>query len=407
MTLWDNFRRKLTAIIDMPIEAVQGQHPRLAPSGVTPSAHYSYPIKPPQQAPKSRLLREAAGSYSHGLEKIYALETVDPRTIRVMGNPSTSEEQKTKVNHQPGEFSFELDFGTGFRDWITPCFLQEPIQVLGLSSQAEKNLLQQGWKTFKDLLSVDRTSLVHLKGFGQGHIDELNQKISAYIGSRSRHYSRTIQWDAWLRSLLSHLPIKEAKIVAESFSFDHAVAVPPHLSAEIRRMKPAERSAIYQRALKAMQEGPAQQEARVRWNEILNAFIYPWAGLRDGIVSDEEIFERVLCCSEGSIEGVKFLKTLLGENDFFGDRLVEVESGLYALYPQHYQSILEAASSYYYKATVYYSVEELTSLVYRQLVKNWTDCSMEEIRKVLLNSGNFRTFREASRLCIALSFYAA
>lgn len=393
MTLWDNFRKKLTAIIDLPIEAVQNQQPRLAPSGISPSAHYVYPVKQQQQTPpKGKMLREAAATYSHGFEKIYALETVDPRTIRVLGSSQDKAIETKPVHHDVTDLC-EFDFGPSYRRWITPCFLLEPIQVLGLSSQAEKILSQQGWVLIQDLLSITRDSLVHLRGFGQGHIDELFHKLAAYVNGRNTRYSTTIHWDAWLRSICTVLSNKEAKILAESFGLGEAIAIPAYLSGEIRRMKEQEKKSIVQNALKTLRESSVCETVRSRWQEILHAFVVPWVKLRNGVVHREELMERLQCVSGDSSYGLKFLEALLGKKAIFDETFSRVEEDLFVLENGCYDRVLEKAFSYYYKPSLHYRMDELSIWIMRELAKEWMTCSLEDIVKVLSYSASFALFK--------------
>src|SRR5262245_23100732 len=98
--------------------------------------------------------------YSHpGLEAIYTLKNVDVNTIRRLNDPTsiTSGAQLKEVTTSPVDEieespQLEFDFGGEFRTWVRPLVLDEPIQVLGLSTHIEKILQSHEKAVLKDLL---------------------------------------------------------------------------------------------------------------------------------------------------------------------------------------------------------------------------------------------------------------
>jgi hypothetical protein len=103
-------------------------------------------------------------SYSHGLEAIYALETVNVRSIRRLQAPPAQPPPLRAPCVLPMAPQLEFDFGASFRAWLEPFLLDEPIQVLGLSRHAEKCLLEQRKERLRDLIGCNLRQLIFVKG---------------------------------------------------------------------------------------------------------------------------------------------------------------------------------------------------------------------------------------------------
>ena len=80
-------------------------------------------------------------AYTHGLENIYALEFVDPNSIRPFQiekkavQTISKQKRLRKYKESP---QLELDLGLGFRRWMTPFFLDEPVDNLQLTKSEKK-----------------------------------------------------------------------------------------------------------------------------------------------------------------------------------------------------------------------------------------------------------------------------
>lgn len=129
--------------------------------------------------------RTRQNAYSHGLEKIYALENVDIRSIRKIGTstaPAKPQPKKNSRNYSHSRFEqLELPFDFPFKKTMDLLVYREPLQVIGFSKRIESWLLGLGKRVVGDLLESDRQSIIRLKGIGQGHLDEINEKLQSYL----------------------------------------------------------------------------------------------------------------------------------------------------------------------------------------------------------------------------------
>jgi hypothetical protein len=157
--------RHFDALLPLALDTV----PAVAPVG---SRGYMARRGVVSKVPSSFLKKESlpsSHSYSHGFEKIYALETVDVATVRLLDRGQKTAPQSILPEKDSLQLSqVDLDFGFLWRNWITPCFLSEPLQVLELSKQAESVLVAQGYCVLKDLLVGVEGTLSAVKGLGQG-----------------------------------------------------------------------------------------------------------------------------------------------------------------------------------------------------------------------------------------------
>ncbi|MDB6081640.1 MAG: hypothetical protein JWO53_912, partial [Chlamydiia bacterium] len=91
------------------------------------------------------MLTSKETAYSHGLEKIYNFEVVDPSTVRKLSVPVSSSqpvgEKPTKV---PDNQEAIFNFGAQFEIKMTSLRLEEPLDSLDLSPFAMKALTSYG-----------------------------------------------------------------------------------------------------------------------------------------------------------------------------------------------------------------------------------------------------------------------
>lgn len=418
MTFWDQVKKQLTAIIDLPIEAAQGAAVRkqayVTPSGsVASTGTFTYPkLSQNPQISKTRVVREPTvgrTAYSHGLEKIYTLETVDPKSIRVMGTGDTAKQSNAPIYQKmESEPQSELDFGPVYRQWITPCFLLEPIHVLGLSTQTEKLFRGIDKNCVGDLINFDFAALVHVKGFGQGHIDEVQSKLRKYVGERHCQKSTQIDWPAWLRSMTSQLSLKEAKVFLDQFALGTSISVPAHIAMELRRISKEERKMLYKQALEVLRKTKLN-DVNKRWSEILQAFVLPWMYLREGVASTGDLIERLECVStepEYVDKVLKLLCEITGYESSFANDLVPVEENLYAVNAVNAGlviRVLDLTKTYFYTAESCYQDTELSFWLARELAKDWVDCTQERISKLLSYTSMLTSYRSSRGLVYKLS----
>lgn len=358
-------------------------------------------------------------SYSHGLEAIYSLETVDLRTVKRIGEPSSVASlpaipvQKDFQNRN--EFTQEtsrqcqFDFGTAFSERMDSFVLEEPIQVLGLSKHAERCLLAQGLFRIQDLIKSDLSKFVYLKGMGQGHIDETQHRVKSYVEGLMLYQCTTIDFSAWMRSLFSTFNSKKMYVLLESYQLSHLFTLSPAESVEVRLLTFEKRQEWREEMM--MEINLKREQVIAGMHRVVSAFIKPWMVRRHGVATRSEIVERLQRLSDRPVMAeltLDFFSKIYFEGRFaFADWFVT--GGDHLFFCDHvvnlkYDAVIDKAKTYFYKGGISYGFAELTQLIAREFAMEWVDYSEEFIEKCLRSSTTFRVRKgDKSRLFVRLA----
>jgi hypothetical protein len=345
-------------------------------------------------------------SYSHGLEEIYTLETIDPKTIRPL-NTNPVEDLSNLPSINKGNVSFilpqqrEFDFGSAFRSWIVPFILDEPIHSLNLTGQLEKALLKNHYQSIKDLLKADLNELA-FKGIGQGHIDEMRTKLKKYVASTDTRHTRRIDFVSLLKVALGSFDKVKIFVLLEPYRLQHLFHLMPLESVEARKLKPIEKEAICQAT--SLTRNPRVEDL---FQEVYDVYIATWIHQRHGLAQRDEVLERL---ERASMQPELTQPILAFFNDLwnlslFNKGLKEVEKDLFALdiYTAMAQKkVVARAKSYFYTPEIKYSLDELTYFLLKECAQSWEAFSEQFIHKVLLTSTHFQSVKHAGKLSITL-----
>lgn len=345
-------------------------------------------------------------SYSHGLEAIYNIETVDLKTVRRIGEKAVEKLPSKKlwddfiaVECEPEQLEF--DYGAGYREWMESFVLQEPIQVLSLSKHAEKNLIEQGICTIQNLMQEDFSKWVFMKGIGQGHIDEVQQKLASYTQNKPLKRCSYIDFRSWLKGILGTYSCKKVFVALEPYKLEDLFTLSPSESVEVRRL-PLEKRLEWRHEMDS-EFSIKKEEVFKDMGKVVEAFIKPWLLRRLGFATKEELVERLLRASN-TPGMVSYSLDFFSSVFFYGrfpleDYLSHIPEGVFFASVSHsrrYEQVVDKAMSYFYKDGAHYSLNELTTLLMREFAMSWEHFSPEFIKKVLRFSSKFRV-RKAER----------
>lgn len=338
-------------------------------------------------------------AYSHGLETIYALENVDVKSIRRLQDaPSFAPEEVSSTRLLPAKAPQRFfDFGPGFRDWVEPFYAFEPIQVLGLSKQAEKCLIEHGKPLLGDLLKCDLRSLVFLKGMGQGHIDEIKTKLRLYLDGREVHQAHSIDFISWLRCVTVCVNArKKVFLCLDAYDLGHLLPLTPAEAMELRRLSDDLKEEWIQEGFAELAQTAKSAFVRDRIDQLATVFVKPWVRGRLGLATLDEIrerLERVSLAPEAARKALPFFSDVYYDALFpFKDNLFEVESDIYAAdewTARAYGVVVEQARTYFYKQGIHYPFLQLVQLLKREFARSWTGFAEGFIEKALRLSGEF------------------
>jgi hypothetical protein len=356
-------------------------------------------------------------SYSHGLETIYALETVDPKTIRRLNtykvDVSTTESNskfKSLQIHKPSN-QHELDLGDNFRNWITPSILNEPIQVLELTRCIEKTLLDHHLKCICDILKLNFNQILKFRGLGQAHLQEIKEKIQNYLKGQELRKTKGINFGSLIRCVAADGNSKKVHLYLKKYHLDELITLIPSESLELRRLSSSAGQEWMKEAIQELQEQSKTVFVQQKIKEMANAFIKPWMRLRFGFATSQEILERVesIC-----IDAIRMDYSLLFISDTFysakfpfSEDLVEVSSGIFSVdfwHDQIFKKVVIKAKTYFYKPSINYLLNELVLWLEREFAKSWVGFAEGMIEKILRLSHDFHLWKDDfNRIQIQLS----
>lgn len=344
-------------------------------------------------------------AYSHGLEKIYKLENVDLKSVRRIADYSqeNSSSEDTVEFEQSIDLPLQLEFDLGdeFKSSIEHFVLREPINMLGLSRHAEKCLAERGLVLIKDLIEADLRQFVFIKGLGQGHIDDINRKLTNYIKGKALWDAKTIDFTSWLRTLVGDIDSKKGYVLLESFGLSGLFTLTPSENVEVKRLTLEKRQEWIQEVkILLLQESKVKQLHQDLAN-IINVFVKPWMKCRFGIATEAEIHERLLNLSDNPAEAKAVLEFF--KEYYFNDKspltgsLKSLDEGLFAA-DKHiekiYKVVIERAMTYFYKNDVRYPLNKLVQLLECEFASNWNGFPTNFVEYLLRISPNFRVRKD-------------
>lgn len=327
-------------------------------------------------------------AYSHGLEAIYTLENIDVKSIRKFTIAQEVPSEPTLKPFKPFKTSLQLnlDFGYPFFNIVQPFFLDEPIQSLGLSLLAEKCLENHGKHFIRDLVYDDLAQYAFMRGFGQGHLVELREKLAAFLKGRDLELATTIDFGSWVRVLTAEGDRRKWYLLMDRFGLADLVSLSNSEAADLKKLTPSQKNAWEHQAIELIDQTKLIQI----WKNLAACFLLPWMRSRLGVATKQEIRERLIRISEDQKQAeqvIHFMESVL--NEAF---LISIHDSLYASDPQtasEFCQVLTHAVSYFYKSDAKFTLKQLISWIERDFAKQWTAFPEGFVEKVLRNATEF------------------
>ncbi|MBA3236729.1 MAG: hypothetical protein H0T62_00060 [Parachlamydiaceae bacterium] len=356
-------------------------------------------------------------SYSHGLEKIYGrLETIDIRSVRKISSNSASSvepQQKKQQKSEPANKTSQLEFNIEpfFRTTLDLFVLREPIQVLGFSRRIEKWLSDQGKLIIADLLENDKLTVAPLKGIGQGHFDEISNKLQTYLNAQSDNETQKIDFNSWLKTLVASLEPKKCALLLETFDLPALLPLTPAEIAEIRKLTKEKRAELIQEAIFEVSTPIKKEQIISDMRELTQIFIKPWLFKRTGISNRHELYDHLLKLSglHPHLEGIlNFMSSTYFKNTFILEPFLHTVSEELYCYDLEtsvaYHEVIKTAHSYFYKPDLYYPLDALIQWIGREYARKWKGFADNFIERTIRLSTDFRVRKGPSeKLLVKLS----
>jgi hypothetical protein len=351
-----------------------------------------------------------------GLQELYRIEIIDVSTIRRLNPEQGPPLHHPVVTASVHSFSnllepaVQLTFNyepLGFNQIPLLAWL-EPISVLRLSAQAERLLLEQGKYTLEELKPFISSSNF-IKGVGQGHFDEIRQKVHHYIHTALAQPSHLINWVSLLKIMTRSLSSLQTFVLLEQFDLAQEWELSLIDKLEIKRLSIEQKQLIIQQSQESILNSTMPSLVESLWLTISKIFIFPWIESREKIVTQEELNERYTRISlqpSLTLKMLDFLQALFPTLFLSWSPLDKELFGLNIQVQQEYSAIVTLAKNYFCRSIPAYPWQELVYLIYKECALKWEEKSIAFVEKVLTYSLLFQFYQQPNQmLMIRLSNY--
>lgn len=318
-------------------------------------------------------------TYSHGLEKIYAFETINPKSVKSLS--VKIEKESTVISAKPtASEQLKFNYGPYFEEALPNFRLLEPLSSLSLTTFAHKALTSRQLKTVEEVILF----LKEPQGLGQGHLDELKAKIEAFVGKDPFKKRQTIHWLSLVRILCHDLEAKERYVLLARYGLQELYPITVSEQQEVNRWSEEQIEKAHQLV----------RDKRTQLNEALfkiqEAFIRPWMRIQDGLCSKKEILAHLFQLSEDRAHFYEIQELMQALATPFTLPLVDLD--LYAsdtACAHAYTKVIELLKSYFYQPFVRYPVSQLVHFAEVDLIQQGHAIHARFIEKVLTHSSHF------------------
>jgi hypothetical protein len=331
--------------------------------------------------------------YSHGFESIYAFETIDPSSVRVMSAaPPTAASQVLDVK-EPLVADPDLPF---VKSSISPFFLKESVEILKLSSHAERFLRSSGHETIEQIMTLDFSDMSLLRGLGQGHIEEIRSKLKEFVRGRSLNNRVCVDYISWARSLFNGMDKRVVGVAFERYGLSDALPMSLTEKVEIKKL-PQEKKQDWFCHFKSTCK--SHHEAFDRdLHRVMEAFVLPWMLGRGGFASTVELKELSWRLGESREESESVLALFA---ELFSDGAHPFcslpESCIAGIYTANQSTqkmircINKVLDTYFYAPGLVYALDELAGWCEREFACAWINLDREVFCRVVRQSRNYQT----------------
>lgn len=398
MTILENIKKQFGHLVNPSMEL----------AAASTQGAFSPKQKPQLALPKKPILSSVQSfsetyktAYTHGLEEIYALENVDLKSVRriIETHPIKTQAKKNSDSSllSTQEPQLELDLGEEYMGRMESFLNREPIQILGLSRHAERCLLEHGKLVLSDLVNSDWKDFRFYKGMGQGHLDEIQQKLFKYLDGRPLQKVSKVNFAAWVRSLVAAVDHKKAFVCLEEYNLGYLLSLSPSDSVEVRCLTLEKRREWIEETLELFRTQKRRETVSIDISRVTSIFIKPWMHLRLGIATQSELLEKLERIGEPTApaaSAINFFSATYFDQIFpLSYFLYQVDDELYCadeVVATNYRRIVKRALSYFYKSHICYNLPHFITLLAKDFAQEWLGFPEGFLEKVLRQSSNFR-----------------
>jgi hypothetical protein len=286
--------------------------------------------------------------------------------------------------------------------------LKEPLSTLGLTPFALKGLLNRNIKSVEDAYLLLQSEPCSYKGLGQGHIEEISQKIEAFVGIYPHQYVPYVDWESLVRTLTVELEAKERYILLSRYALQDLFPNSSTDLQEMHRWTDEQINKIYQKSEDAIKSSQGQflQETL---GIISEAFLKPFLRRHDGFAKSSEIIERL---RQVSLQKTSFSKVLSFLHALTCPIILPkiLSSDVYAMdeeAKEMYETVRQKAKEYFYQPFAWFPLKKLSGYLTRDFAKFGFAISERYIERMLDSAPQFVIQHDAqqSSLIVSLALF--
>lgn len=347
----------------------------------------------------------ASSAYSHGLENIYALENVDPKTIRKFGGEEEKADTKQKTKpiksyaHLPASQT-ELNLGPKYVSTMPSLALNLPLNALRVGENTLKAASQKGLLYIKDLVNCDWEELILKKGLGQGLAEELRNAFNLAFGDKELLHSQTVDLRSLLRCLIPQDMLVKHFVLYKEYGLEEVIELTPVMQLELKRAPKEVKDRWLEESLSALKSVDCVELIESCIQRVVQTFVVPWLYQRNGFAYIYEVMDRLeQICEEPRLFGrsLNFLSSNYCEGRSVIQRLLPIyeDQVVFAdeFVRKQFAQVEQRALSYFYKPTIEYSMNELVTWIHREAAASWEEVHAQDIEKVLTHSPIFHVHK--------------
>lgn len=320
------------------------------------------------------------GNYSHGLERIYELETIDPKSIRKMEPLNKSKGESQFIDDSP---QIEFDLGPGFRGWAPPFLLQEPFQVLRLDPKIESILREAHLLRIEDFIAPSFPTPDQLNLLGRARLEMVKSKLTFYLRGKEVKRTRSIDFLSLVKRLFVDFDLKKSYVFLSSYRLQAWLGLTPSELKDVQQLTPRIIQAWKEEAKQYLKALPLKSMLEEQWGVICKEWLYPWMTKRGGVASLDEISQFLLLKAQDLEEAEKALSFLFEYAPL--QEFVMQKEGIFSagsVYDEWLERFFHHANSYFPSYASCYSLEKIIAYIQEEFAKEWIKLEPDFIEKL-------------------------
>jgi hypothetical protein len=336
-------------------------------------------------------------AYSHGLEEIYALENVDPKTIRKLGEGElTSKSTKevvlppTKQYKVTPKRQIEMKLGSDHCSYMPSFLLDLPIHVLRVSAGARKAAKHHGLQYIRDLVEGNWDELILTKGLGQGHAEELKEALTGFIQGRELYGCQSVDFQSLVRGVVSENSLIKHYVNLEQYGLEGLIDLTPVMHLELKRASVETKAQWVEESVSELKAADCIKWIRSSLQQVVFTYVCPWLRNRNGFAYEYEVRDRLEQIAEQPDQFDKmrnFLSVIYGESESIVTDFLPTHDN-YVVFKdgeekKRFIQVEEKVLSYFYKPHLQYSLSELVLWLYREFAASWVEYNEHYIEQVI------------------------